>query len=361
MNILIDIGHPAHVHYFRNLYSILKVKHQVTVTCKTVPIIANLLNHYQIPYINIGERGSNLLEKMKFQLYYTLKMRSILTEYSIDIAFGASALIVHAAKFTKTKTILFDDDDQTAQPLTAKFVTPCADAIVSPDVLSFERLQKAIYYPGYHELAYLHPQRYIPNPTVLENYGLTKENKFFILRFNAFKAHHDINEGGMTEAQKITLIESLLPFGKVFITTEAKLSPQFEAYKMPIAQHEMHDFMYYSHMLVSDSQTMSSEAAVLGTPSYRCNTFAGRLSVLEEEEKRYGLTKAFLPRQFDWMVERIQIDLQNPDLKKEWQDKRSIMLNDKIDVTAFWTWFIENYPDSEKAVRSNELDFANFT
>jgi len=33
-------------------------------------------------------------------------------------------------------------------------------------------------------------------------------------------------------------------------------------------------------------------------------------------------------------------------LKGEWQKRRLIMLNYKIDVTSFWCWFVENYPDS---------------
>ena len=40
--------------------------------------------------------------------------------------------------------------------------------------------------------------------------------------------------------------------------------------------------------------------------------------------------------------------LQQPNLKKEWKDKRERMLADKIDVTAFLVWFVENYPGSTK-------------
>ncbi|MDY0151903.1 MAG: hypothetical protein RBS43_06475, partial [Candidatus Cloacimonas sp.] len=65
MNILIDIGHPAHVHYFRNLYFILVVKHQVIVTCKSVPIVTNLLDHYQIPFLILGDKGINMFDKLK--------------------------------------------------------------------------------------------------------------------------------------------------------------------------------------------------------------------------------------------------------------------------------------------------------
>ena len=43
-------------------------------------------------------------------------------------------------------------------------------------------------------------------------------------------------------------------------------------------------------MFIGDSQTMTSEAAVLGVPSLRCNSFAGRISYINEQEFKYGLT-----------------------------------------------------------------------
>jgi len=186
------------------------------------------------------------------------------------------------------------------------------------------------------------------------------DENFFILRFNAFKAHHDLREGGMNIRQKRKLVELLSKYGRVFISTEAEVDNEFAEYKMPIATEDMHDFLYYAQMLVSDSQTMSSEAAVLGTPSFRCNSFVGRIAYLEEEEKRYGLTYGFLPRQFDWMLEKIKHFLQQPNLKSEWQQRRQRMLNDKIDVTSFWLWFIENYPDSISEARKPGFDYEKF-
>ena len=165
---------------------------------------------------------------------------------------------------------------------------------------------------------------------------------------------------GTKEEMKAWICRLLEKYGKVFITTEKEIDPEFERYRIPIEPYEMHSFLAYSQMFVSDSQTMSSEAAVLGVPSFRCNTFAGRISYLEEEEKRYGLTYGFLPRQFDWMLDAIKIVLKDPDSKAKWSIKRNRMLEDKIDVTAFWVWFIENYPESVKEVKLKDFDFGRF-
>jgi len=106
-------------------------------------------------------------------------------------------------------------------------------------------------------------------------------------------------------------------------------------------------------MLIGDSQTMTSEAAVLGTPAIRMNSFVGRISYLEEEEHRYGLTYGFKPDQFDQMVLKIEELLKMPNLKQEWQKRRQKMLSEKIDVTAFMVWFVENYPDSVNIMKEN--------
>jgi len=360
MNILIDIGHPAHVHYFRNLYYELIKKHNVLVTTKSVPIILDLLERYSIPYINIGEKGKGISRKFLKQVLFTHKLRKIILENSIDLAMGVSFTTIHASIKTKCKSLMILDDDISVLTSAAPFALPFMDVGLSPDSLAYEHNSKVVYYPGFQELAYLHPNRYSPSMSVLSRYGIMPAEKYFILRFNAFKAHHDVGNGGMNISQKRSLVNLLKDHGRVYITTEDQIDAEFEHYKLPIEPQEIHDFLYYSEMLVSDSQTMSSEAAVLGVPSFRCNTFVGKISYLDEEEKRYSLTHSFLPRQFDWMLEKIREHLLLPDAKKLWREKRDHMLSGKIDVTTFWVWFIENYSESLQLTKRSDFNFEQF-
>ena len=106
--------------------------------------------------------------------------------------------------------------------------------------------------------------------------------------------------------------------------------------------------MSFSTMFLGDSQTMTSEAAVLGVPSVRCNSFVGRISYLEEEEHKYDLTYGFKPEDFDKLLLKVEDLLNNKNLKSDWQKKRKKLLNDKIDVTKFFVWFVENYPKSKE-------------
>ena len=173
------------------------------------------------------------------------------------------------------------------------------------------------------------------------------------MRFNVFKAHHDVGIRGLNINQKLKLIELLEPYGRIFITTERDIEPELKKYQMPISPEKIHSLLYYATMLVGDSQTMTSEAAVLGTPAIRCNDFVGRISYLEEEEHKYGLTYGFKPEDFDKMIVKIIKLLKTQNLKQEWQKRRQKMLSDKIDPTSFMVWFVENYPESAKIMKEN--------
>ncbi|NLW19652.1 MAG: DUF354 domain-containing protein [Candidatus Cloacimonetes bacterium] len=359
MNILIDINHPAQVHYFRNLYHILKDRHNLVVTTKDVELQTRLLKAHDIPYISFGKKSDSLMGKFFRQTGYSLRSLKIMKEHDIDVAFGSSVSNVHAAKFCKAISIATTDSDLSVLPLSAKFVYPLANFLMTPDALAFQKVKNQICYPGFQELAYLHPQRFTPDQSVLAENDLSEHEPFFVLRFTAFKAHHDVGMYGLSLDQKQKLVLLLEKHGRVIITTETKHT-QFEKYAAKSSPEKIHSLLYYAKMLICDSQTMTTEAAVLGTPAFRCNTFAGKLSVIEEIEKKYDLAYSYHPRHFDWMYERIKILLADPDLKEKWNLKRQRMLRQKIDVTAFWAWLLDNHPRSEMQVIKGECDFEQF-
>ena len=350
MRILIDIGHPAHVHYFKNLANILKSKgHEVIITVKNLSSARKLLESLGFNYIVLPEKHDSLFWKTISQIRYDSILLKICWKYKIDFAIGVSITIAHLSRISKIKSFVFDDDDDDVQPLFVKWGQPFGTELLSPDVLKGkQRRRDVVYYPGYHELAYLHPNRFSPDEKVLTEIGLKNGEQFFILRFNSFKAHHDIKVTGISFEQKKQLLVLLSKKGKVFITSERELTSEFEPFKINVSSDKIHSLIYYATMFIGDSQTMTSEAAVLGTPAIRCNSFVGRISYLEEEEHRYGLTYGFKPDQFESLLIKVEELLDNPGLKNEWMKKRSKMLKDKIDVTSFWLWFIENYPESKR-------------
>ena len=79
---------------------------------------------------------------------------------------------------------------------------------------------------------------------------------------------------------------------------------------------------------------------------------------LEEEEHKYGLTFGFRPEQSDAMFAKIDelLSKGTANLKAEWTTRRQKLLDEKIDYTAFLTWFIENYPSSAKEAKGRDAD-----
>ncbi|MBO7616854.1 MAG: DUF354 domain-containing protein [Bacteroidales bacterium] len=353
MNILIDINHPAHVHLYRNVYTML-VEHgnKVLVVVKEIPSAMKLMDLYDIPYVNIGKKDDNLMRKGMDQLVYDRRLLKIVHENSIDLGVGSSINIPHVSKLNRMKSIILDDDDDEVEPLFTRFGHPFADTILSPEGTP-RKSNKTVYVNAYHELAYLHPNRFEPDASVLQDAGVEAGEPYFILRFNAFKAHHDVGVVGLTLENKRRLVRYLESKGRVFITTERNMDDEFKPYQLKVSPEKAHSLMFYATMLVGDSQTMTSEAAVLGTPAIRCNTFVGRIHYLEEEEHKYGLTYGFRPDEAEKMFGKIEELLAMPNLKEEWQNRRQTMLSEKIDYTQFLAWFVENYPESRKIMKDN--------
>ena len=100
-------------------------------------------------------------------------------------------------------------------------------------------------------------------------------------------------------------------------------------------------------MYIGEGATTAAEAIILGTPAIYINTLnAGTIS---EQASKYGLVS--LRNAKDIMV---KIDeFLSPQAKADAIEMRNKLINDKIDITTFLVWFVENYPESEKVMRKN--------
>lgn len=361
MRILIDIAHPGHVHLFKNLYFELKSIHKIWVTVKDIPIAIQLLEHYNIPYQKLGTKKDHILAKAYSQLHYNYLIYRLVRKNNIEIGIGSSLALAHVSAISSMNSIILDDDDDHVQPLFVKFGHPFADYLVSPASLIGKRKKKnTIFYNGFHELAYLSPNRFVPDARVLKELNIDISEKFFVLRFNRFMAHHDIGHRGISLEQKLRIISFLKKHGRIFITSEGDLEPELMDYQLKINPEKIHSLLAFSQMFIGDSQTMTSEAAVLGVPSVKCNSFAGKLSVPNELEDTYALCYAFQPRRFDEFLDKIKDLLELNGRNEEWKKRRLKMLKDKIDLSDFLIWMISNYPESVTSTSINTDLLAQF-
>ncbi len=352
MNVLIDIGHPAHVHLFKHLAKSLQEHgHHLYFSVRDIPVAKHLMQVYGMQYIDLGKKKDSLLGKAWVVLKQDIKLLRLVWKNNIRWGIGCGIVIPHLSALSRMTSFKFDDDDDEVEPLMVKFGHPFSNVVMTPAVIK-RKTHHAVYYEGTKELAYLHPSRFTPDPSVLYKLGLEEGEQYFIMRFVAFKGFHDQGEYGLTIEQKRKLLSLLLQHGKVFITSERTIEHELEQYRVSVPAEDMHSLLNYATMFVGDSQTMTSEAAVLGTPAFKCNSFAGRLSVPNMYEE-YGLCKSYTPKEFDKMYSDIENHLCITGLKEAWGVKRKRFLKEHIDVSAFFTWFIENYPASKKIVTDN--------
>lgn len=353
MHFIIDIGHPAQVYLLKNVYAALIEKGFTgLILTRDIPAVTDLLDEYDLPYRLIGTKKHTLFGKFIHQHLYNFRVFRILQKYKPKLAIGTSVTVAHAARFSKTVSIILDDDDDDIQPLFTKYVHPFANIILSPDCIK-RKAKQTIYYHSIHELSYLHPKVWQPDQSVLQKVGLKEGAPFFLLRFNKFKAHHDRQHYGLSLEQKRILVNTLSQKGKVFISAEGDIEPDFQPYLLHLPLTDIHSLMAYATMFVGDSQTMTTEAAVLGVPALKCNTFAGKLSVPNYLEQAYGLCYAFQPHDFDKMMAKIELLLSNKHLKSDWAKKQQQFVASHICLSDFYVWFIENYPQSVEIMKEN--------
>lgn len=335
MKILIDINHPAHVHYFRNFYKIMTEKgHQILVVSRNKEIEHQLLDYYEIPYINRGKGKEGKIGKFIYMIYADLKLLALSLRFKPDVFLNfLHPYPSQVAALLRKPSVVFSDSEHAT--LHHQLTLPFATKIFTPSCYRIDLGKKHVRFNSYMELAYLHPKYFQPDPIILDFLGVKPGEIFAIVRFVSWAAVHDFGHKGMSIANKIKAVKEISKYAKVFVSSEKQLPEELEQYQIKIPLNKIHDALYYCSLLFGESGTMTSEAAVLGTPAVFLNNSG--LGYTDEEEKRYGLVFNYtesLEHQEASIKKAIEI-LQIPSLKSEFQKRRENLLKDKIDTTQF--------------------------
>ena len=357
MNILIQLSHPAHFHLYKNVaQNFMRDGHKVFILIKTKDILEDLLKQSGLPYYNILKEAHR---KSKFGMLWDMLVRDwrilrFVKKHKIDLLTGSTVEVAQVGWLTRKYRVNTGEDDMNVVPLFPKMAGPFMGTILSPRVCNNYSLEPySVKYESYHELAYLHPNHFQADKNVVEKY-FSADTPFFILRFSSLNAYHDAGIQGINTEIAQHLIDILKPHGRIYITSERELEPQFEPYRIKINTLDMHHVMAFSTLYIGDSQTMAAEAAVLGVPFVRFNDFVGRIGYLNELEDVYQLgfgIKASEEGAADKMYKVVEEILSMPNLKEKWESRRQKMLSEKIDYAQFLTWFIEEYPESPKIMK----------
>ena len=359
MKVLIYVGHPAQYHFFKHTIRKLKEDgNEVKLLIKTKDILELLLKEDGQEYQNIQDtfRKNTKWGILSASLKRAWAVYQIARSFKADLLAGTDSSIAQAGWLLRKPTITTLEDDVEVIKTFAKLTFPFTSNLLVPFACRVGKWDaKKIGYAGYMKLAYLHPNYFTPDRSIVSNYGINQ--RFILIRLAKLSAHHDDGIKGLDRNLVDKVISTAENNGyQVFVSSETSLEERLKKYQLRIKHTDIHHVMAYASLLISDSQSMSVEAAMLGVPSLRFSDFAGRISVLEELENEYGLTIGIKTNEPQRLIDEEAKLLGMSDVRAEFQGRRKKMLDEKIDVTAFMTWFIENYPQSRRA----QLDNPNY-
>jgi len=344
MRILVDITHPAHVHFFRNAIAELRKRgHSVAVTTRQKDVTIALLNNFNIPYTTLSKTGRGRISLFSEMLIRDARLWNFCRRFKPDILTAISGVFAaHAGFFTGKPVVVWDDTE--IATMSHRITHPFVDAVYSPDCYKKSLGKKHHLYPGCHELAYLHPNRFTADAEVVKSIGIDLEEKYCIIRFVSWQAHHDIGQRGFADEQKLQFVKEIAGYARPYITSEAELPKEFKSYRLDIPVHQIHHVLAFAALCVGEGATMASESAVLGVPAVYVNTLKlGYIDMLEE----YGLikqtadTQEALRQSIDWLCDA--------EAKEKCIAAREKLLADKIDVTDFIVETIERVAEKHRS------------
>ena len=216
--------------------------------------------------------------------------------------------------------------------LTNKFVAPLTSVIITQNTFRINYGRKHNKVNGFFEDQYLQPGYFIPDKKALIGHGINPHEKYAVIRFVGWTANHDLFKKGITMKQKEEFVNALNKHCKVYVSSEKALSPRLSKFLLPTPPNLVHQVLHFASLYVGDSQTMATEAALLGTPSVRVNSFVGQndMSNFMELENNYKMLYNFpdISAATNKAIELIESSA----VKDEWLQKRAAYYCNRGDI-----------------------------
>ena len=361
MNILIDIGHPAHVHIFKTLAHEMEGKgHRVLFTCRQKEFIVQLLEAEGFSYVSFGKKYTKTIQKLWGMVKFDFKMLSVSLRFHPDIFLSAGSMYAAQISWLLRKPHISIEDTYNMEQV--RLYRPFTELILTGDYEHpLMSAKNEFRMAGYNELAYLHPKRFKPDETILKDLGVEAGEKYVLLRFVAWNATHDVGYKGMSLKNKIKAVKAFAAYGKVFISSEDPLPGELSGYRLPVEAHRIHDVIAHASLVFGESSTMSEEAAMLGVPAiYLNDAYIWYTRHLENDYKlMFNLSSSEEDQEL--AIKKALDLLSDPATPEKWSRRRQAMLAKRIDVSAFLIWLVENFPESKRIIMANPDYQFNFS
>lgn len=329
MRVLIDLQHPAHLHFFRNAAArLVREGHAVHFTGRDKDILVQLAREYGLDVELIGAYRPGIVNLAWELMQRQWHLRKIIRRFRPDVMMAiAGTYISSLGRLLGIPVYVFYDTEHAT--ISNLLAYPFATCIYVPKCYREPIRWNHQRYNGYHELAYLHPKYFTPDPAVLDETGVRPGDVFTIVRFVGWGAVHDVGLAGFTNQNKIHAVRQFERFGRVFISCEGDMPAELESRRLRLPVSRIHHLMAYAALIFGESATMASEGAVLGVPAVYVNPLP--LGYLDEQEHEYQIVFCFGAGREAPAIDRGMAILSNHE-RADWRAKGRRIIEEKIDV-----------------------------
>lgn len=358
MRFLFFFVHPSKYHLYRlTINDLIKKGHEVEIVITSKDVLEDLVKKEGWSYKNIFPQGRKIKSLPTYIGAGINLIRSIWKLYRFTSGkrydlFVTDDLLTVVGKLRGVPSIFFADDDITAVP-ESFILHKTTTYTLAPAITNFGKYNyKKIGFEGFKASAYLHPNHFATDNEVLKKYDLEGET-YFIIRLVSLTATHDVGKTGITNDDCKRLISMLEKKGKVIINSERPVIEEFEKYRLKINPKDITHILSGASLFIGDSQTMASEAGMLGVPYIRFNDFVGKIGYLNDMENNYKLGFGIRTSEREKLFAKVEELLSIPGLKEEWKIRKENMLSKTVDLTKLQVWLYEKYPESANEWKRN--------
>ena len=366
MRILIEAHHPAHIHFFKNAIRIWQERgDRVLLLGRDRDGMKRLLAAYGwIPSQIVSSTGRSNRFPLREMLLRQLAVARAVRNFRPSLVLSLMGSYTQASRLLGVPNIVFTDSE--FQSFNHRIAHPFATRIYTPSCFWKPLGPKQRRYPGYHELAFLHPRRFTAQRSVLERLSSNRlgstavsgearaaaasaratqhpgPGEYVVIRTSAWNTLHDIGQSGIG-AHLDSLMALLLPRYSVYIVPEGgQLGAQWAAHRLTVPPDEYHDVLGFAALVITEGASTASEAACLGVPAVYVNTT--RRGYLEDQERRYQLVYNFTDPEA--AMRKIRELIQAPPDAGELESSRRRLVAEHVDVTDYVVSELDRFADA---------------
>ena len=330
MRILLELGHPAHVHFFAESIRRFRASgHELTIVTRDKEITNALLDRMGMPLECLSSPRAGkaaLFQELAFRWY---RVASIIRKRKIDVAASISGISTSfPARVCGIRNVTFTDTEDAK--ISNLIAFPFSDVILTPEFFLGNLGRKHHRYRGLHELAYLQRYDFERGREVRRKLGLPE--RYSIIRKVALDALHDTDVQGFTLPQLMSLVERLKAIGQVFITSQNPLPESLSAYRLSTPIEDIHAVLEGAQLFIGESPTMAVESSLLGTPAFLISNRVSRLGNMVGLESQHELLRNY--ESWEAMDQAIPALGDLPALKPAWATRAKEFRESCVDMAS---------------------------